>query len=547
MNRELPDIQAGFREDRGTRDQIANIRWIMEKEREFEKNIYFCFIDCAKAFDCADHNKLENSERDGNTRAPNLPLEKSVCRVHHEKRWTGRNKLESRLPGEISITSAGRKIIFPFSKMYRTKVGLKDRQQLYKLIISQLLYDGYISIANGLINEIKPQSVCAPSEQLLHLIKLGMENDDTAVQYAIGRSDTVAPGTGIDLEFDADVQTMSPEASEYETCYVTSHKGPCRVATYSRDGQLIATGSADASIKILDTERMLAKSAMPIEVMMNETAQQNMENHPVIRTLYDHVDEVTCLAFHPTEQILASGSRDYTLKLFDYSKPSAKRAFKYIQEAEMLRSISFHPSGDFILVGTQHPTLRLYDINTFQCFVSCNPQDQHTDAICSVNYNPSANMYVTGSKDGCIKLWDGVSNRCITTFEKAHDGAEVCSAIFSKNSKYILSSGKDSVAKLWEISTGRTLVRYTGAGLSGRQVHRTQAVFNHTEDYVLLPDERTISLCCWDSRTAERRNLLSLGHNNIVRCIVHSPTNPGFMTCSDDFRARFWYRRSTTD
>lgn len=64
---------------------------------------------------------------------------------------------------------------------------------------------------------------------------------------------------------------------------------------------------------------------------MNETAQQNMENHPVIRTLYDHVDEVTCLAFHPTDQILASGSRDYTLKLFDYSKPSAKRAFKYIQ------------------------------------------------------------------------------------------------------------------------------------------------------------------------------------------------------------------------
>lgn len=57
--------------------------------------------------------------------------------------------------------------------MYRTKVSLKDRQQLYKLIISQLLYDGYINIANGLINEIKPQSVCAPSEQLLHLIKLG--------------------------------------------------------------------------------------------------------------------------------------------------------------------------------------------------------------------------------------------------------------------------------------------------------------------------------------------------------------------------------------
>lgn len=176
--------------------------------------------------------------------------------------------------------------------MYRPKPTLKDRQHLYKLIISQLLYDGYISIANNLINEVKPESVVSPSEQLMQLAKIGatllftsplrteaglawtvynivfsgMENDDSAVQYAIGRSDTVAPGVGIDLEFDADVQTMSPEASEYETCYVTSHKGPCRVASYSRDGQLIATGSADASIKILDTERMLAKSAMPIEV-----------------------------------------------------------------------------------------------------------------------------------------------------------------------------------------------------------------------------------------------------------------------------------------
>ena len=58
VNRELPDVQTGFRKGRGTRDQIANIRWIMEKAREFQKNIYFCFIDYAKAFDCVDRNKL---------------------------------------------------------------------------------------------------------------------------------------------------------------------------------------------------------------------------------------------------------------------------------------------------------------------------------------------------------------------------------------------------------------------------------------------------------------------------------------------------------
>ena len=80
MNHELPDVQAGFRKGRGTRDQIANICRIIEKAREFQKNVYFSFIDYAKPFDYVDHNKLENSKGDGNTRPPDLPLEKPVCR-----------------------------------------------------------------------------------------------------------------------------------------------------------------------------------------------------------------------------------------------------------------------------------------------------------------------------------------------------------------------------------------------------------------------------------------------------------------------------------
>ena len=76
MNRELPDVQAGFRKGRGTRDQIANIPWIIKKARDFQKNIYFCCIDYAKAFDCMDHNKLWKFLRDGNTRPLDLPLEK---------------------------------------------------------------------------------------------------------------------------------------------------------------------------------------------------------------------------------------------------------------------------------------------------------------------------------------------------------------------------------------------------------------------------------------------------------------------------------------
>ena len=127
VNRELPDVQAGFRKGRGTIDQITNICWIMEKAREFQKNIYFCFIDYAKAFDCVDRNKLwkilkemgipdhltcllsnlyggqEATVRSGHGTTDWLQIGKGVCqgwilspylfnllcRVHHEKCWTG--------------------------------------------------------------------------------------------------------------------------------------------------------------------------------------------------------------------------------------------------------------------------------------------------------------------------------------------------------------------------------------------------------------------------------------------------------------------------
>ena len=79
LNCELPDVLAGFKKGRGTKDQIANIHWIIEKAREFQKDTYLSFTVYATAFDCVDHNKLENSSRDGNIRPPYLHPDKSVC------------------------------------------------------------------------------------------------------------------------------------------------------------------------------------------------------------------------------------------------------------------------------------------------------------------------------------------------------------------------------------------------------------------------------------------------------------------------------------
>ena len=94
VNCELPDVQARFRTGRGTRDQIANICWIIEKAREFQKNIYFCCIDCAKAYDCVDHNKLWKILQEMGIPDHLTCLEKSVCRSGSNSwKWTWSNRL----------------------------------------------------------------------------------------------------------------------------------------------------------------------------------------------------------------------------------------------------------------------------------------------------------------------------------------------------------------------------------------------------------------------------------------------------------------------
>ena len=85
VNHELPDVQAGFRKGRGTRDQIANVRWIMEKARESQKNIYFCFIDYAKAFDCVDHNKLQKILKEMGIPGQNMQVSKQQVELDMEQ------------------------------------------------------------------------------------------------------------------------------------------------------------------------------------------------------------------------------------------------------------------------------------------------------------------------------------------------------------------------------------------------------------------------------------------------------------------------------
>ena len=172
---------------------------------------------------------------------------------------------------------------------------MRNRDLLYRLVISQLFYDGYQQVAVQLTNMLAVDRVCPPSDQLFHIVAAGLEAEAEKTSKASGG--TLLPpmlpgvpevvGPGLDLEFASDVEPSVPEPALYETAYVTSHKGNCRAGAFTQDGSLCATGSTDASIKILDVQRMLAKSNM------DGAGKNSDHSHPVIRTLYDHVD-VSC-------------------------------------------------------------------------------------------------------------------------------------------------------------------------------------------------------------------------------------------------------------
>lgn len=208
---------------------------------------------------------------------------------------------------------------------------------------------------------------------------------------------------------------------------------------------------------------MLAKSLQPADItaLMEQPPQGSMADHPVIRTLYDHVDEITCVEFHPTEQVRPlnppfyymncryDGNFNFRLLCLvqeilqlkclisqrvqqnELQKPSKRltlsETLQSIQQVLATKKMFNHSIlslfmqqthlgcgiitqtnmlhiGDYLLAATYHPVLRLYDLETFQCFVCNQPSDQHKRGVNCVCYSPTGNIYASGSKDGAIKV-----------------------------------------------------------------------------------------------------------------------------------------------
>ncbi|CAN8264874.1 unnamed protein product [Cochlearia groenlandica] len=408
-------------------------------------------------------------------------------------------------------------------------------RQLNALIVAHLRHHN-LSQASSVVASatMTPLNVEVPQNRLLELVAKGLaaENNGTlrgvisSVLLPASYGSTATPRTAsIDFSI-AHAKGSSKSIPKHESKQLSEHKGVVRCARFSPDGMYFASGGADTSIKLFEVPK--------VKQMLSGDSQAR----PLIRSYYDHAEPINDIDFHPRSTILASSAKDNCIKFFDFSKTTAKRAFKVFQDTHNVRSVSFHPSGEFLLAGTDHPIPHLYDVNTSQCFLPSNSSDSGVNgAINQVRYSSTGSVYVTASKDGAIRLYDGVSAKCVRSISRAHGKSEVTSALFTRDQRFVLSSGKDSTVKLWEISSGRMVKEYLGAK---RVKLRSQAIFNDTEEFVISIDESKNEVVTWDARTAEKVAKWPSNHNGAPRWIEHSPVDSVFVTCGMDRSVRFW-------
>jgi len=260
---------------------------------------------------------------------------------------------------------------------------------------------------------------------------------------------------------------------------------------------------------------------------------------PVVRTLHDHVLGISCLAFHPSNPTLFSGSLDKAVKIFDLTRPPGhKKAFSVLQDVHPVRSINIHPCGDFLCVGTAHQAIRLYDLQTLNCFTAFHQDHHHGDGINDVRCSSDGRVFASASSDGSIHLWDAVAHRVINRIPRAHSGAAVTSLRWNRSLKYLLSSGLDGRHRIWDVRQGKEVFVI---GFGQRQCDFSTAVFAANERYVVGVNSnfKFADASLFDSQSGSPV-FMKLGlHNSPVRALDASPTDRTFMTGCDDEKGRY--------
>jgi cleavage stimulation factor subunit 1 len=337
---------------------------------------------------------------------------------------------------------------------------------------------------------------------------------------------------------------------QFKTRYTAQHKQGVRSVAFSADGRLCASGSADTSIKVMDASKMRmfglisGAARTGIRALGNQPGSAADELRPVIRTFYDHVGTVSCLAFHPRQPVLFSGAADKTIKMFDLTRGGVnKKAMVSISDIAPVNVVCPHPSGDFVLAGTQHPVIRLYDINTQQCYSSYTAErsgvviNQHRAGITDLKYCSDASVFASTSNDGNLLLWDGISNRVINRLVAIHNTQPIFSCQWSRNNRYLMTTGGDHRVRLLDIRTGRQL-SVLSPDPKSQNCSSLIASFMSGEEYIAAASSGG-EVAILDSLTGSVV-LPNLDlHQGPPRCLATSPTDQTLITGGDDFKVRY--------
>merc|ERR1719460_2966865 len=275
--------------------------------------------------------------------------------------------------------------------------------------------------------ECTPVPAIGPQEHTLDLTAAGAKAEGEEVP-ATGPG---MPGANVSPD-QLSAGQASRKAPEVRLLYTATHKQACRALAFSADGRQCATGCSDGSIKIFDSARMRLCAGAENGPLGRVRMTEEELAKPIVRTLQDHVLAITCLAFHPMNPTLFSGSVDKAVKIFDLTRPPGhKKAFSVLQDVHPVRCLSIHPCGDFLLVGTAHQAIRLYDLQTLNCFTTFHQDHHHTGGINDLRCTSDGKVFASASADGAIHIWDAVTHRLINKFPKAHSGAPVTSLRWS--------------------------------------------------------------------------------------------------------------------
>ncbi|MCP4398358.1 MAG: hypothetical protein GY801_13810 [bacterium] len=308
-------------------------------------------------------------------------------------------------------------------------------------------------------------------------------------------------------------QETAPAAQKPELVVQIGHTDNVNTVAFSPDGRMLASGSADHTIKLWEVQ----------------TGQE-------LRTLAGHDDIVESVAFSPDGQTLASGSHDNTIKLWDIQTGQNLRTLT--GHNNRVYSVVFSPDGQTLASGSDDNTIKLWDIRTRK---ELHTLIGHDSVVSSVAFSPDGQMLASGSFDTTITLWEVQTGRILRTLTRRSH--EVTSVAFSPDGQMLASGSADDTITLWDVQTGQALRTMIG--------HADEVVVSELMVSVAFsPDGQTLAggsfdhtIKLWEVRTGQALRTLT-GHNGKVYSVAFSPDGQMLASGSVDNTIKLWEVRT---